>query len=36
MMDVDILLAGVAVADFDSALRWYVRLFGREVTTSAN
>jgi len=29
MTDVDILFAGVAVADFAGAVDWYARLFGR-------
>ncbi len=29
MPDVDVLFAGVAVADFDAAVAWYTRLLGR-------
>jgi predicted enzyme related to lactoylglutathione lyase len=29
MTDVDVLFAGIAVADFDAAVAWYTRLLGR-------
>jgi predicted enzyme related to lactoylglutathione lyase len=29
MTDIEVLFAGVAVADFEAAVTWYVRLFGR-------
>ncbi len=29
MVDIDVLFAGIAVADFEAAVTWYTRLFGR-------
>lgn len=38
MTSIDVLFAGVPVADFESALEWYTRLFGRpaDVTVTEN
>jgi predicted enzyme related to lactoylglutathione lyase len=34
--DIDILFAGVAVAQFDAAVSWYTRLFGRSADVVVN
>jgi predicted enzyme related to lactoylglutathione lyase len=36
MTDIGILFAGVAVTDFDAAVAWYGRLFGRPADVIAN
>lgn len=36
MTDIDILFAGVAVADFDTAVAWYARLLGRPADADGN
>jgi predicted enzyme related to lactoylglutathione lyase len=36
MADIQILFAGVAVADYDSAVDWYARLFGRPADVIVN
>jgi predicted enzyme related to lactoylglutathione lyase len=36
MMDVGVLFAGVAVADFTGAVDWYARLFGRPADIIVN
>jgi predicted enzyme related to lactoylglutathione lyase len=36
MTTIDILFAGVAVADYDAAVDWYARLFGRPADVFVN
>jgi predicted enzyme related to lactoylglutathione lyase len=36
MTDVDVLFAGIAVADLDAAVEWYARLFGRPADIIVN
>jgi predicted enzyme related to lactoylglutathione lyase len=36
MTEIDILFAGVAVADYDTAVDWYARLFGRSADVIVN